>query len=195
MFQLLGWSILISFFHGLFPNHWLPVIAIGKVSNWSNTKALKVTAYLGAIHIFSTLLLGFLLFYLGNQLSNNHLEIEHLSGIGFILFGVIYFLIPSNHKQKVNRKNITLGYLILSMFFSPCIEIVPFYFGLGEYGWNAFFIVSLIYTLFSLMGIMFMAYFGLKISDKLNQNFLLKHEKIIISSIFVFVGVVNLIIE
>ena len=81
------------------------------------------------------------------------------------------------------------------MFFSPCIEIIPFFFGLGEFGWPAFFMISLIYTFFSLIGIMFMAYFGLKLSEKLNQSFLLKNEKIIISSIFILVGIVNIAFE
>jgi len=195
MFQLLAWSILISFLHGLFPNHWLPFIAIGKISNWSNQKALKVTAYLGAIHIFSTLLLGFLLFYAGNQLANNQIDIELINGIGFIVFGVVYLFIPSHQNHSQKKKNLTFGYLIISMFFSPCIEIIPFFFGLGEFGWPAFFMISLIYTFFSLIGIMFMAYFGLKLSEKLNQSFLLKNEKIIISSIFILVGIVNIAFE
>ena len=111
MFQLLAWSILISFLHGLFPNHWLPVIAIGKISNWSNQKALKVTAYLGAIHIFSTLLLGFLLFYAGNQLANNHIDIELINGIGFIIFGcLLFYSKPSKPLSKKEKLNFLIPY-------------------------------------------------------------------------------------
>lgn len=195
MLSLLGWSIFISFLHGLFPNHWLPIIAIGKLSDWSNKKALKVTALLGGIHIFSTLLLGLVLFYLGNQAAENLLDFELITSIGFIVFGLIYGLLPQHKHQSKGAKKISLGYLAFSMILSPCIEIIPFYFSLGEFGWGAYIMVSLIYTLFSLMGILFMAYFGLKAAEKLNENFLLKHEKLIISGIFILVGIVNFFIE
>ncbi len=197
MLQLAGWSILISILHGLFPNHWMPSIAIGKTNNWSNAKSLKITTYLALIHIFSTLLFGVVIYWVGRNLLEDEHFFELITSWGFIVFGVFYFVSSKwlGGFDKHGSKKYTIAYLSLLMLLSPCIEIFPFFFNASAYGLYAFLIIGVIYTFFSLFGVLLMAYFGLKTMERFEHNFLLQNERYIISLIFILVGVFNFIFE
>ena len=58
MWQLFFGSILLSLVHAAIPNHWLPVVAIGKAENWSQRETLLVAGISGFAHTLSTVLVG-----------------------------------------------------------------------------------------------------------------------------------------
>ena len=43
MFSIITGSIILSLLHATIPNHWLPVIAIGKKEKWSIREVTEVT--------------------------------------------------------------------------------------------------------------------------------------------------------
>ena len=54
----------------MIPNHWLPVLAIGKKDNWTLQEVTRVTFISGLAHALSTVAIGIILGVLGLQLAN-----------------------------------------------------------------------------------------------------------------------------
>lgn len=71
MYNILVGSILLSLLHAVIPNHWLPVLAIGRKENWSIGEVTKVTFLSGLAHALSTIIIGVVLGLLSIQLSDN----------------------------------------------------------------------------------------------------------------------------
>ncbi len=69
MTEILIGTLLLSLWHTLLPNHWLPMLAIGRAQGWSLRQVTRVTLLAGLAHVGSTVLLGFGLALLGWQLS------------------------------------------------------------------------------------------------------------------------------
>ena len=67
MWQLFFGSFLLSIIHATIPNHWLPVVAIGKAENWTQRETLVVTGISGFAHTISTLIIGIAIGFVGTQ--------------------------------------------------------------------------------------------------------------------------------
>ena len=74
MFSIITGSIILSLLHATIPNHWLPVIAIGRKEKWSVREVTEVTFISAIDHGLSTVIIGFLLGFLGAQMAN---KIDH----------------------------------------------------------------------------------------------------------------------
>ena len=61
MTSLLIGSLLISLLHAVIPNHWLPVLAIGRKEGWSLAETTRITFIAGMAHVLSTVIIGVLL--------------------------------------------------------------------------------------------------------------------------------------
>lgn len=71
MFSIIAGALIISLLHAVIPNHWLPVIAIGRKEQWSTAEVTKVTMICALAHGISTILIGAILSFLGAKLDNN----------------------------------------------------------------------------------------------------------------------------
>ncbi|MBI4720173.1 MAG: hypothetical protein HY770_02890, partial [Chitinivibrionia bacterium] len=69
MVQLLIGSVVLSLIHAAIPNHWLPIIAVGKAERWSRAETLWMTAITGFAHTASTILIGVVVGLVGYRLS------------------------------------------------------------------------------------------------------------------------------
>ncbi|NIT61463.1 MAG: hypothetical protein GWN00_36245, partial [Aliifodinibius sp.] len=58
MISIIIGSLLLSLLHAVIPNHWLPVIAIGRKENWTIEEVKKVTLISAIAHALSTILIG-----------------------------------------------------------------------------------------------------------------------------------------
>lgn len=168
--------------HGLIPSHWLPMIAIGKKYNWSHNRLMRFTFQAALAHAVSTVLIGLVLAFLGKEI-NKQLEIfttPVASGI-LILVGIWFVFRHFHHhhfhlskiEEKSPRK--VLVAVILAMFFSPCLEIESNFLLIGTYGWQWVLLLAAMYTLITLLGMLFwvsMAYRGLQMvnSHKWEHN-------------------------
>lgn len=54
MYSIITGSIIISLLHAVIPNHWLPVIAIGRKEQWTIAEVTKVTVTCALAHGIST---------------------------------------------------------------------------------------------------------------------------------------------
>ena len=194
MQSLLIGSFLVSIMHSIFPGHWLPVVMLGNLENWKQKKVLMYTATLATTHVFSTLLIGFLIYYLGaNLLHDNLHDMHYFVGGTFLALGVYFIFKPHNHQHHTsNGKKGMFGYLLLTMLFSPCIEILPFFLGATTQGVNALVGVTLVYVVVSVLGIVLMAYVGLKTLQKTNLKLIHKWEGYFLAVIFIGVGLLTL---
>jgi cadmium resistance protein CadD (predicted permease) len=75
------------------------------------------------------------------------------------------------------------------MFFSPCIEIEAYYFHAGTGGWLGIAIVSIIYLIFTVFGMVLLVYLGRQGVEKIRWNFLEHHEKMITGIVLIVLGI------
>lgn len=99
MFSIITGSIFLSLLHGMIPNHWLPVLAIGKKYNWSLKEVSAVTFISGLAHALSTIVIGIILGLLGLRLADKVEYFTHfIAPVILILLGL--FFIFQHHRHK-----------------------------------------------------------------------------------------------
>src|SRR5450759_4459635 len=94
MWQIFIGSLILSIIHASIPNHWIPLIAIGKTERWTQRETMMATLISGIAHTLSTVILGIIVGLAGYKLSRNH---ELITRIGapaiLIIIGIIYLWI------------------------------------------------------------------------------------------------------
>src|SRR6185369_1128528 len=99
MITIVFGSLLLSLLHAIIPNHWLPILAIGRKENWSLREILSITAVAGLSHVASTLLIGWTLVFFGWEFSKKFQGITpYIAPAVLIFIGVIF--IYRHHKHK-----------------------------------------------------------------------------------------------
>lgn len=136
MNEILTSAILISILHAILPNHWLPILAIGKQRNWSSSRLIMVTFFTGLTHALSTILLGFTVAFLGWKIRQFTEEIFHWIAPALMIILGIWFIyrhhthhhfhIDASKTQKTTDRTLIFT-LATAMFFSPCLEIEAFF--------------------------------------------------------------------
>ena len=136
MIQILTGSILISVLHAIIPNHWLPVLAIGRKEGWSLAETSRITFIAGMAHVISTIIIGILLGMIGGELTHHIHDFTHIIGPSILILIGLYFLrqhykhhhfhLEKKEIEKKTKKAIILA-LIVAMFLSPCMEIEAYF--------------------------------------------------------------------
>ena len=201
MLQLIISSIVLSIIHASIPNHWMPLIAIGRAEKWNTSETLTATGIAGFSHIASTIIIGIFVGWLGIALSS---QFEHLfllfAPSVLILLGIIYLVIDLRHRHhhshleesvlsKSRSKWVLIGTLSMMMFFSPCVELESYYFTAGLQGWSGIAIVSAIYLVVTITGMMTLVYLGWKGLERWKFHFLEHHEKAITGIVLILIGI------
>ena len=99
MYSIIAGSLLISILHAVIPNHWLPVLAIGRKHNWSLQEVTQVTFISGLAHALSTIVIGVIVGLLGSQLANKIDYFTHFIAPAILLVLGIFF-IYQHHRHK-----------------------------------------------------------------------------------------------
>lgn len=199
MFQIIISSFILSIIHASIPNHWLPLVGVGRVERWSKQTTLWATAVIGTAHVASTILIGLLVGWAGYRLSSSYQYIsEFVAPSILILFGVVYLMrgvFGHAHHHHFNEQSVAnksfgkaVFTLSIAMFFSPCVELESYYFTAGTYGWLGIGVVSLVYlvvTVAAMVGLVALAIEGV---NRFNFSFLEKHDKTIIGVILILLG-------
>ncbi len=99
MYSIITGSLIISLLHAVIPNHWLPVIAIGRKEKWTLNEVSKVTLIAALAHGTSTILIGVILSFLGAKLHN---AVAHFTNIiaPIILLSIGLIFIYRHHRHK-----------------------------------------------------------------------------------------------
>lgn len=202
MLELIAGSILLSIIHAAIPNHWIPVVIIGRAEKWSKKELIGVTAITSFAHTLSTILLGMVIGLIGYKLSNTyHVITDVIAPLVLVLMGLIYFSIslkhsdheylPSQEKLKNKSKSAIIITLALSMFFSPCLEIEAYYFNAGTHGWWAIGLLSVVYLLVTVAGSILLVSLASKSIEKFKWHFLEHHEKKITGMVLIALGLLS----
>lgn len=161
MFSIVTGSLLLSILHALIPNHWLPVLAIGKKENWTLREVTEVTFLSGLAHALSTIMIGIILGLLGLNLASNIQYFSHfIAPAVLILLGVFFIYqhhrhnhfqlhqtaVPSLSKSRIIRA------LVIAMFLSPCMEIEAYFLLAGTKGLWAVVGIAALYLFISVSG-------------------------------------------
>ena len=212
MWQIFIGSLVLSLIHASIPNHWIPLIAIGKAEKWTAKETLVATAITGFAHTLSTIFIGIVVGFIGYKLSSSYsLIMMYIAPSILIGIGVVYLIldIRGNHhhhhhhsefdniesKAKSKSKMAILTSLSIAMFLTPCIEIEAYYFQAGKIGWTGIFIVSAVYTLTTVILMLLLVYAGLRGTQKFRSHTLEHHEKLITGIVLVCLGLLAFFVE
>jgi putative Mn2+ efflux pump MntP len=123
-----------------------------------------------------------------------------------ILLGVIYLIvdrlkhhqhthgIPSAAGRKRSKWAIIIS-LAITMFLSPCLEIEAYYFQAGTQGWMGILLVSAVYVVVTVSGMLLLVYLGNKGVRAIQSHFLDHHEKLLSGLVLILLGVLALILK
>jgi len=201
MIQILFGSLVLSVIHASIPNHWIPLVAIGRTENWSRTETLWITAITGGAHTISTILVGIIIGLAGYKLSSSHQFVTRVvAPLILVLLGLIYLMVDlkssHHHKNPVEigsiskRSKLTIiASLGIAMFFSPCIEIEAYYFTAGTLGWPGITVVSIVYLIVTVLGMLLLVDLGRKGVEKIKWHSLEHHEKRVTGLVLIVLGI------
>jgi hypothetical protein len=203
MFSIISGSIILSLLHATIPNHWLPVIAIGRKENWSLHEVTRVTLISAVAHGLSTIVIGLLLGFIGSKMANNIENFTHyFAPVILILLGIIFIYRHHNHKhfhinaikREKSKKRIIIA-LVLAMFLSPCMEIEAYFLLAGTQApWLIWFIAAL-YFVITTAGMVTLVRFAYKGILKLNWHTLEHNAGIITGATLVATGILAFFIH
>ncbi len=208
MWQILFGSIVLGLIHPLFPNHWIPLIAISKTEKWTTRETVSATLITGFSHTLSTIIIGIIVGFVGIKLSESYSYITRVAApLILVIFGIIYLFLDFrkhhhhhfdlNDKKLKNRRSkaAIILTLCIGMFLSPCIEIEAYYFQAATKGWFGILIVSIVYLVMTLTIMTGLVYFGLKGVKRFNSHYLEHHEKRITGIVLIFLGLFAYFVE
>jgi nickel/cobalt transporter (NicO) family protein len=94
LIQIFLASLLLSVIHASIPNHWLPLIAIGKSEKWTHSEIMLGTAITGFAHTLSTVIIGIIVGVVGYKLSASYGIISGVIAPAIlIVLGIIYIIL------------------------------------------------------------------------------------------------------
>lgn len=204
MYSILTGSLIISLLHAVIPNHWLPVIAIGKKENWSIDEVTKVTFVSAVAHALSTVLIGVILGVLGSELAVHVEQFTHLiASFILIALGLIFIYSHHHHKhfhinndiKKKPSKNKIITVLVVAMFFSPCMEIEAYFLLAGAQAKWLIWFIALMYFAVTTTGMLLMVRYAYKGLLKLNWHSLEHNAGIITGLTLVVTGILTYFIQ
>ncbi len=203
MITLITGSLILSILHGMIPNHWLPVLAIGQKEKWDLSETLRVTAITGLSHAASTVLIGILLALIGAQLAGT-LEnfTSYIAPALLVALGGFYVYQHSHHHhfhmhghpEQVSKNRLIFS-LALAMFFSPCFEIEAYFLLAGAEGWWLVTILAILYTLVTVGGMVLWVRLAYKGLLKLNWHSLEHNAGIITGVTLILSGILTFLLR
>jgi putative Mn2+ efflux pump MntP len=201
MFSVIAGTVLLAFVHALIPNHWLPLVAVARAEGWTRKDVNSVTFLAALAHVSGTVLLGFILGYIGKELQEDYGSTIHVvSALLLIVFGLIYFTVNLPHHHHSEQKDVAefkrsrrkwILIFIIMMFLSPCLEVESLFLSAGAYGMPIVFLMAAIYALVSISGILLLVNLGHKGANLLPAAFIEHNEKKISGIVLILVGILS----
>jgi nickel/cobalt transporter (NicO) family protein len=209
MIQIVFGAVILSIIHAMMPDHWIPVVMIGKAERWSRKEIFWITALIAIPHIISTILIGIIIGIIGYTLSPTH---ELVMGVAapliLVVLGIMYVsldfkgcnqhshesFVTTNTLPKESKIAIILP-LATALFFSPCVAIGSYFFVAGTRGWPGIVIVSAIYLVVTVFGMILMVSIGLRGVEKIKWSFLEHHENRVVGIVLIALGILIYFME
>lgn len=199
--ELIIGTLTISILHALIPSHWIPILAFEKKFKWTRQQTFRITLISALAHALSTVLLGIAIGLLSFKVSK---EYEHISTIAssilLVVLGLVFIIRHHKHnhfhlhnegelQQLSSKKIITV--LVMGMFLSPCLEIEGYFILAGTAGIKYIFLVSFLYILISVLGILIWLSFAKQILKKINAHKIEHNAGLISGVVLILTGILN----
>ncbi len=204
MYNIILGSVLISLLHAVIPNHWLPVLAIGRKDNWTLREVTNVTFVSGLAHALSTISIGIILGLLGVRLGNSIGAFTHIIAPAvLIILGIFFIYQHYRHKHfhlhhvpapSLPKRKIILT-LVVAMFFSPCMEIEAYFLLAGTRSICAVIGIAVLYLVISVSGMVLWVRLAYKGILNLNWHNLEHKAGIITGCTLILTGIVSFFIS
>jgi hypothetical protein len=201
MFSVIAGTVLLAFVHALIPNHWLPLVAVARAEKWKPKDMSWVTLIAASAHVLGTVALGFVLGTIGKELQETYGSIIYaVVSILLIVFGLIYYTVNLPHHHHSSQKDVAqykrskrkwVLIFIVMMFLSPCLEVESLFLSAGAYGMTLVTLLSIIYAIVSISGILLLVTLGYKGVNLLSAHFIEHNEKRISGIVLILVGIVS----
>jgi nickel/cobalt exporter len=201
VFSVITGTFLLAFVHALIPNHWLPLVAVAKAEKWSRKELDSVTFFAALAHVTGTVFLGLVLGLIGTKMVQQYGNIIYVvAPILLIVFGLIYFSVNLPHHHHSGQQDVAsykrsktrwIFIFIIMMFLSPCLEVESLFLSAGAYGMAVVSLMSVIYTIVSISGILLLVNLGYKGINLLPAQFIEHNEKRISGGVLILVGIIS----
>jgi nickel/cobalt exporter len=203
--QLIIGTLTISILHALIPSHWIPILAFEKKFSWTKEQTLRITIISALAHALSTVLLGIAIGLLSFKVSKEYENISTIiSSTILIVLGLVFIIRHHKHnhfhlhnegelQQLSSTKIITV--LVMGMFLSPCLEIEGIFILAGTAGVKYIFLVSLIYIVISVLGIVLWLSFAKQLLKKINAHKIEHNAGLISGLVLILTGILNYFIH
>ena len=204
MYSIIIGSLILSLLHATIPNHWLPVIAIGRKEKWTVAEVTQVTFIAAIAHGLSTVVIGIVLAFIGAEMATTIEHFTHfIAPVILIALGLLFIYRHHNHKhfhlsddikKKRSKKAIIIA-LVLAMFLSPYMEIEAYFLLAGTQApWLMWFIAAL-YLIITTGGMVLLVRFAYLGVLKLNWHTLEHNAGIITGITLVATGILAFFIQ
>jgi len=201
MFTVIAGTVLLAMVHALIPNHWLPLVAVAKAEKWKQKDVTVITFFAALAHVLGTVALGVVLGTIGKELQEQYGNIIYVvSSILLIVFGLVYYTVNLPHHHHSSQKDVAqykrsrrkwVLIFIVMMFLSPCLEVESLFLSAGAYGMGLVSLLSFIYAIVSISGILLLVNLGYKGVNLFSAHFIEHNEKRISGIVLILVGVIS----
>jgi nickel/cobalt exporter len=201
MFSLVAGTFILALLHALIPNHWLPLVAVARAEGWKVKDVTTVTLISATAHVLGTVALGLVLGVIGKELADQY---GHAINVGasilLIIFGLIYYTVNLPHHHHSSQKDVAqykrskrkwILIFIFMMFLSPCLEVESLFLSAGAYGMTNVILLSTVYAIVSISGILLLVTLGNKGVNLLPAEFIEHNEKRISGAVLMVVGIIS----
>ena len=204
MTSLLVGSLLISLLHAVIPNHWLPVLAIGRKEGWSLAETIRITFIAGMAHVISTVIIGVLLAMIGSELTTHIEDFTKVIGPSILVLIGLYFVRQhyTHHHFHLEKKQIekkskgaVIIALVIAMFLSPCMEIEAYFLLAGSKGWYFLAMIAALYAIITIAGMLVWIRIADKGLLKLNWHKWEHNAGIITGLVLIITGIISFFIN
>jgi len=201
MFSLVAGTFILALLHALIPNHWLPLVAVARAEGWKVKDVTTVTLISATAHVLGTVALGLVLGVIGKELADQY---GHAINVGasilLIIFGLIYYTVNLPHHHHSSQKDVAqykrskrkwILIFIFMMFLSPCLEVESLFLSAGAYGMTNVILLSIVYAIVSISGILLLVNLGNKGVNLLPAEFIEHNEKRISGAVLIVIGIIS----
>jgi len=201
MFSLVAGTFILALLHALIPNHWLPLVAVARAEGWKVKDITTVTFISATAHVLGTVALGLVLGVIGKELADQY---GHAINVGasilLIIFGLIYYTVNLPHHHHSSQKDVAqykrskrkwILIFIFMMFLSPCLEVESLFLSAGAYGMTNVILLSIVYAIVSISGILLLVNLGNRGVNLLPAEFIEHNEKRISGAVLIVIGIIS----
>jgi len=201
MFTVIAGTVMLAIVHALIPNHWLPLVAVARAEEWKMKEITTITFFSALAHVLGTVALGVVLGLIGKELQETYgTAINVAASVLLIVFGLIYYTVNLPHHHHSSQKDVAqykrskrrwVLIFIVMMFLSPCLEVESLFLSAGAYSMGLVILLSVIYAIVSISGILLLVTLGYKGVNLLSAQFIEHNEKRISGVVLILVGVIS----